>query len=150
VLPGGVERRSGGPPGAGFGPIAPIPLRAGASVQIDVAGRLGDGLVLGTLEGVLELSVQQILLGLLGLHRFFELGLPLRRLCVQAFQGLAQILDRSLFRRRLVREDAAEPRVDTKLRLAAGTHHLEWLRRSAFHGCLRPLARSIGHGPSVF
>src|SRR5436309_3253005 len=77
------------------------------------------GIVLGPLEALLELAVQQLALLALGAELLLEALLALRGLRAELVEGGAQIVDGSSRRRRLVRDDGSKLRVERELGLAA-------------------------------
>src|SRR5437867_3832365 len=77
------------------------------------------GVVLGLLQARLELAVEKLALLALGAELLLEALLALGRLRAKLVERGAEVVDRSRRRRRLVRDDGPELRVQRELGLAA-------------------------------
>src|SRR3989442_5437822 len=98
----------------------------------------GIGRVLRLLEAFLELPIEDLALLGLRLHLLTEARLALGGFRAERAQRLAEIGDRALRRRRLVRDDGTQLDVDRQLAVAARAHDGE--------GCVRHGAITVARG----
>src|SRR5262245_6859622 len=100
--------------------------------EVEVAQGFFDRLVLGFLQGFLELAGKHIFLFLLGFPGLAELFLAPQRLPLEHPRSVADIHIGCRLGRGLVREDDAELRVNLKLGLAARASNFD-RRRALLH-----------------
>src|SRR5262245_21963227 len=100
------------------------------------------GVVLGFLEPLLELAIEELALLRLGLHLLPEALLALRGLAIERAEGGAEVGHGALAGRLLVGDHGAELRIDGQLAFTAGTDDGERRRHGVFTLAGRHRARN--------
>ena len=104
-------------------------------LEVEVAQRFFDGLVLGFLEGFLEFAVEDVFLLALGFPGIAEFIFTLLGLIGEDTRRVSDVNVGRGLDGRCVRKDHGETGIHRELRLAAGTHYLDRRRGLFRHAC---------------